>query len=1039
MATLTRVQHNHMATTATTAASMTATLGTGVTAGNLLVATITLGTNGLTVTPPAGWTQAGPTESVAGTLDQRIYYLVVGTGGATSFTWSWSGSHSFGWTIEEWSSSSGWPASPVDVTSGGVHASASTAVNCGSPAATAQASELWIGVLSWGDSGETLSGVTAGWTTGDSAIFTANNTSTAFYKNATSTGTPSLAATLSAAVANAGVVATFKPNSGTTHSGTASLAGVGQMTATGTGGLHEGAASMTGVGSLFATGSALVTKSGDSSLAGVGSMSAAGTTPGKMTVTPQTADEVSTSAGVAHSVTSFSPATGETVWVSATWLDSVDQLGKTFTCADSHGNSYLPATGGQGGDGDGGCYLLGFYFNYATAPGATTVTITAAGTGATGAADCLIQPYRVTNAATDQSTAAHNKFAETGTGTTTYLISLTPTVLGSVVFVLGAPNNNNHPVPVPNANTQTDKDWDDDTVGSHGVVGRSATHTTSLTSTTYGWTSTATSIYGYGVMAVELVPAVLVQADGTATLDGVGQMTPTGTNIVPGSASLSGGGVGSMDGLVTAPGTSALSGVGEITATGYTIGALLSGQGDMTASETGTFQGQSSLSGSGSMSGSETGTKVYDTELSGQGSLGVSGVTLGFNVGLEGIGQMVIPEVSGGLVNGVGGAGFPIALPGSSQVAVAPPGSSNWQWIGTLGQVTALKYSFICPGGCDKMSMTVLVPAAYRTQLFNPGWQVKITRGGHQVWYGKLDEPKPGAQGWSLTGVGAGNLGQNFLAYYAQGDTWPTGVPDEILNRAISRGLPWTNPGLGSSPYYSQFWLGQQFDPGSQDVSSFLNTICTRGGLTWYVNSQPGGYYGGNNLAVTPLPTVPNRLLVITTPVARTLGGDINYIIIKYQTGADNATAGTSATYDFVAATNNQSIAMHGQMETYFDLSNAGVMTSAQAVAVGNYVLQIYQRASFAGPFQASYGQLMNNGGVAIDPGTDQAGTMIRPILTDYGYGGEVVPQDPMNFIVGGYEWDDFAQVATITPYQTIDQSLSGLLSMENTVLKPVK
>ena len=48
-----------------------------------------------------------------------------------------------------------------------------------------------------------------------------------------------------------------------------------------------------------------------------------------------------------------------------------------------------------------------------------------------------------------------------------------------------------------------------------------------------------------------------------------------------------------------------------------------------------------------------------------------------------------------------------------------------------------------------------------------------------------------------------------------------------------------------------------------------------------------------------------------------------------------------------------------------------------------------------------------------------------------------LAPQ-PITFIVGGYEWDDFAQKATITPYQALDQSLSGLLSMESTVLTPI-
>jgi hypothetical protein len=213
MATLTRVQHNSMTTTSTTATNFNTTLSSGDTAGNLLVATIVLGTSGLTLTPPAGWTQAGSSEVVSGSIDTRIYYLVVSSGGTSSFNWSFGATaHSFGWTIDEWNSSTGWQASPVDSSAGAVHSTASTAVNCGSPAATTQASELWFGVLAWASSGQTLSGITSGWSTGDTAIFTSNNEQTSFFQIASATGTPSLAATLSASVINAGVVATFVPN-----------------------------------------------------------------------------------------------------------------------------------------------------------------------------------------------------------------------------------------------------------------------------------------------------------------------------------------------------------------------------------------------------------------------------------------------------------------------------------------------------------------------------------------------------------------------------------------------------------------------------------------------------------------------------------------------------------------------------------------------------------------------------------------------------------------------------------------------------------
>jgi hypothetical protein len=108
-----------------------------------------------------------------------------------------------------------------------------------------------------------------------------------------------------------------------------------------------------------------------------------------------------------------------------------------------------------------------------------------------------------------------------------------------------------------------------------------------------------------------------------------------------------------------------------------------------------------------------------------------------------------------------------------------------------------------------------------------------------------------------------------------------------------------------------------------------------------------------------------------------------------------------------------------------------------QALAVGQNILQIYEAASYGGPFQASYGQLLNMGGQAIDPGTDQSGTRVKLVLVNGGYGGEVVP-GPIEWTVGAYEWNDFTQQATLSPYQEVDASLSGLLSMTSTTMTPI-
>jgi hypothetical protein len=524
-----------------------------------------------------------------------------------------------------------------------------------------------------------------------------------------------------------------------------------------------------------------------------------------------------------------------------------------------------------------------------------------------------------------------------------------------------------------------------------------------------------------------------------ASLTGTGALTAGAVVSVPAAASLSGTGTLAVAPTVAIPEGAALTGAGTLTAGGTVsapgqVAAALSGTGTLTVAGGLGWSAAVPLSGTGTLTAGYTGLMLQAVNLQGTGNLTVAGTAaLKFTAGLFGAGFLSIPQVAGGLVSGVGGAGTPQALPGSSQVAVAPPGSTNWQWIGTLGQVTALTYSYVCPGGADKMTCTVMVPASFRTQLFNPGWQVKITRGGHQVWAGKLDEPQPSPHGWTLTAVGNGNRGTDYLAVYS--GTWPSGQPDAAISAAIARGLPWGNPGIGSP---AGIWLGQSVDSGAQTVTGLLNLVTSRGGLTWYVNSQPGGLYGSDDLSVFPLPTVPNRLLVVTTPVGRTLGAYVNTIYIRFCVTADNPTSGTAASYSTVTAVNSQSVAAHGTQEAYFDVSDAPPMTSAAALAIGNSVLQIYQAAAFAGPFQVSYGQLLNMGGQAVDIACDQAGGMAKLVLTDFAYGGSVTPNNPVVFVIGGYEYDDFRQIATITPLTSVDASLSGLLSAAHASLMPV-
>jgi hypothetical protein len=375
----------------------------------------------------------------------------------------------------------------------------------------------------------------------------------------------------------------------------------------------------------------------------------------------------------------------------------------------------------------------------------------------------------------------------------------------------------------------------------------------------------------------------------------------------------------------------------------------------------------------------------------------------------------------------------PQVLPTTSDTGTSLTAPKYPRWLGAIGHVSGVNYSFSCPGGPDQFTCLFQIPPDYRTDAMNPGRRVQVWRGASCVWEGKMDEPTPAQAGWTLTahGIGAPE-GEDFTAF------WTTWNADNPVNRAISRGLRWNNPGIGTP---SGIYLGQVQDPASMSVTAFLNLLCTGGGLLWQVN--PGI---ASTLPAAPWvlsvfefpiqsngnPTAPpSRILVSSAPVPRTVVADINTILLRYQATADIAAtttkAAVAATYGTIAARNVESITAHGPMEYFLDLSSAGVMSSAAAVAIGNNVLQKYIRASWGGAFTVGPGQLLNAGGYPVDLGCETAGTIMQLMVTDGPYGGEVAAA-PLTFLVGEYQFDDDSDTAVITPFQSVRTDMSSLI-----------
>src|SRR5215469_13403588 len=267
--------------------------------------------------------------------------------------------------------------------------------------------------------------------------------------------------------------------------------------------------------------------------------------------------------------------------------------------------------------------------------------------------------------------------------------------------------------------------------------------------------------------------------------------------------------------------------------------------------------------------------------------------------------------------------------PGVSKVVTRRPDGTQPRHLGALGHVSALTYSWTNPGGPDQLSCALQVPPGLRTDALNPGRQCQVVRGARVIWDGKLMEPLPTPSGWQVTAVGVGKAGTDYDAVYT---TWTS--QNDAVNQAITRGLRWVNPGGNSIP--AGVWTGQQADSGSLTITDLLNLFCTQGGYTWYVSVAPAG----NTLSVYlfPAATAANatRVLTASGPVARTLGGDVNTIYVRYQSSGDSVTA---ATYALTSVTTAGAAALHGTQEAYLDLSSAGPLTAVQAQAKATSVL----------------------------------------------------------------------------------------------------
>lgn len=356
---------------------------------------------------------------------------------------------------------------------------------------------------------------------------------------------------------------------------------------------------------------------------------------------------------------------------------------------------------------------------------------------------------------------------------------------------------------------------------------------------------------------------------------------------------------------------------------------------------------------------------------------------------------------------------MPSVQPNASVFSQAADGSDT-RYLGQYGHVADVQWSNTMAGGDLAMSCTLETDPRTQPQALDPGRRALVGVGGSIQWEGTLLQAVAGDGGWSVTADGAGTFGNNFRADFDAGGY----TAENIIDRAIGRGLRWIRGTVSGG------MLTAPPDSASINVTDFLNSISAVQSQTWRVTRQQAGL----RVDLISIPTTVTRLLITNVAAVRTLAGYINMLYARVETAADNNNV--KAKFQNAFAQNNASIAKHGRIEDYWDLTSSGVLTPTAGANLAASALAKYTAASYGGPFTASPGQYLTIGGSPVNLATETAGEVVRLILTDGPYGGEFSVAPPIIFSVGQVGYTEASQSLSITPFQAWTGDFTNLLGL---------
>jgi hypothetical protein len=322
-------------------------------------------------------------------------------------------------------------------------------------------------------------------------------------------------------------------------------------------------------------------------------------------------------------------------------------------------------------------------------------------------------------------------------------------------------------------------------------------------------------------------------------------------------------------------------------------------------------------------------------------------------------------------------------------------------WLSLATPVGELTWTHVWPGGSANASWNAPdCPAA----LGRRGRLVQIKHGGSAIWAGITTEPD-GDEPGQMNAVGLFTLGTDYPALDADGNS--STIPDDAIDAAIARGLPWKR-----RESISDEEQDVDTSQGPVTLGDLLTAYANDAGLRWGVDPEGYVYAAADPTApdwyVLPLD---GRLVTDDADLATALLG-------RYNTGSGYATV---RVVDPMAD-------VLGDAEDTIDLTARGPITEGKATNILTRLLNLGRaRPTIASPLVLRYGDLLSAGQVPVALERAKAGDLAR-VLGQFDDTQALAALPYLDVLVGQSEYDTDREL-TLTPMGAPPRSFVDLLA----------